>query len=83
MHTTRLLPTSKSTLGKIFEKLSGLFFEIRVSKLKLSFGRDQNVLFNYAQSEIVMVPGRYPESTLDIDWEQFAQRFLKKIIFFI
>ena len=67
MHTTRLLPTSKSTLGKIFEKLSGLFFEIRVSKLKLSFGRDQNVLFNYAQSEIVMVPGRYPESTLEID----------------
>ena len=67
MHTTRLLPTSKSTLGKIFEKLSELFLEIGVSKLEFSLGRDQNVLFNYAQSEIVMVPVRYPESTLEID----------------
>ena len=67
MHTTRLYLLAKALWAKFLKNCLGFSWKLEFRNSSFLWAETKIFLYNYAQSEIVMVPGGFPESTLEID----------------
>ena len=58
---------AKALWAKILKNCLGFSWKLEFRNSSFLWAETKIFLYNYAQSEIVMVPGRFPESTLEID----------------